>query len=315
MKHFIVFSDGCDKEIFTQISNMNEFDVHPSPKITQEELTQLLPKINGIVIRSATKINQEFLESAKNLKYVIRAGIGTDNIDKEACKKRGISVSNTPGGNTNSAAEHAIALMFTVLRKTALANLSMSQGKWEKPLFTGMEIWTKKIGIIGMGNIGKIVAKRLSGFEPQIIFYDPTVETIEMTNYKKVASLEELFSSSDIISLHLPLVKSTHNLITKKLLDLMPSHAIIVNASRGKIVNEDALYQALKENKIRGAGFDVFASEPLESDSKLRTLSNLVLTPHLGAATIEAQERIGEMALHQLKEFFINNNLLNEVTA
>ena len=311
MKPFIVMSDGFDKNLFETFKKDSRFEVHPQSKITQDELKNLLPKINGLVIRSATTVTPETLELAPNLKYVIRAGEGTDNIDKAACQAKGVKVSNTPGANSNSAAEHAIALMFTVLRKTALADKSMKEGKWEKSAFTGNELWKKKVGFVGFGRIGQIVAKRISGFEPEIFYYDPASNNIP--NAKKVNDLKEIFSNCDIISLHLPKMKETVNLITKDLLSLMKNDAILVNAARGGIVNEDDLYQILKDKKIRGAGFDVFAAEPMPDGSKLRELENIVLTPHLGASTHEAQVRVGEMAVDQLVEFFINNRLLNEV--
>lgn len=312
MRPFIVTADGFDTELFSILTGVDGLEVHPQKKVTQGELKELLPRIHGLIIRSATTVNEELLELAPQLKYVIRAGEGTDNIDKAACQKRGVKVSNTPGANNNSAAEHAIALMLSLLRKTPWAHQSMSEGRWDKALFSGNELSGKTIGILGLGRIGQIVAKRLQGFDPQILFYDPFVS--ESPLGKKV-DLETLFKESDIVTLHSPLTPETKNLVTKKVLDLMPKHAILVNAARGGIVNQDDLYQHLKDKKIRGAAFDVFAQEPLEENSPLRQLDNMILTPHLGATTDEAQFRVGEMVIHQLKEFFLQNNLLNEVKA
>ncbi|MFZ8932758.1 MAG: hydroxyacid dehydrogenase [Bacteriovoracaceae bacterium] len=312
-KPHIVVCDGFDKTLFEELKNISEFNVHPTAKNTQEEIQGLLSNMSAAVIRSATKVDADFLEKAPNLKYVIRAGEGTDNIDKVSCQQKGVKVSNTPGANNNSAAEHAIALMFTVLRNTAYAHQSMMASKWEKAKFTGIELSNKKIGIVGFGRIGRIVAKRLAGFEPEVLFFDPFIKESDIPYAKKAENLEEIFSSCDIVTIHVPLMEQTRNLITKDLLEKMPSHSILVNASRGGILNEQDLYDTLKENKIRGAGLDVFANEPLEENSPLRELDNLVLTPHLGASTAEAQVRVGEMVIHQLKEFFINNNLLNEV--
>lgn len=313
-KPFIVVSDGMDQSVFSNLTSNSELEVHPSPKISQDELQGLLPKIDGLIIRSATKPNKEFLDKATNLKYIIRAGEGTDNIDKAYCAEKGIKVSNTPGANNNSAAEHALALMMTVLRKTAWAHASMSESKWDKSKFTGNELWNKTVGIMGFGRIGQLLCKRLQGFEPQVLFFDPGVEKTEFDYAKKVDTLEELFSKSDIVSIHTPLLDATKGIVDHKLLSLMKSDSILVNAARGKIVNEEDLYTTLTEKKIRGAGFDVFAEEPL-TESKLTSLDNIVLTPHLGGSTEEAQFRVGEMAAHQITEFFINNNLLNEVKA
>jgi len=315
MKPLIVVCDGMDKEVFKTLQDVSNFEVHPEPKNSQDTIQSLLPKASALVIRSATTITADFLEKAPNLKLVIRAGEGTDNIDKAACAAKGVKVANTPGANNNSAAEHAIALMMTVLRNTAAANATMKNGGWDKSKYTGIELANKKVGIVGFGRIGQIVAKRLMGFEPEILFFDPFIETSDLPYAKKAKDLNEIFSTCDIITLHTPLMDKTKGMINAELLNLMPAHAIIVNASRGGIVDEDALLDTLKSGKIKGAGFDVFATEPLEESSPLRSLDNIVLTPHLGASTEEAQLRVGQMAVSQLQEFFLNSNLLNEVKA
>tara|TARA_R110000868_G_scaffold220597_1_gene471925 strand:- start:591 stop:1538 length:948 start_codon:yes stop_codon:yes gene_type:complete len=315
MKPFIIVPDGFDKNLFKQLQSNSNLEVHPESKVDQTKLKELLPKASGLVIRSATTITPELLELAPNLKLVIRAGEGTDNIDKKACAAKGVKVANTPGANNNSAAEHAIALMMTVLRKTAEADASMKRGEWEKSKFTGVELADKKIGIIGFGRIGQIVAKRLAGFDPEITFFDPMVEKCDIPYAKKETDLKKIFSSCDIISIHVPLMPATKGMISRELLEAMPAHAILINAARGGLVDEEALADILKNNKIRGAGFDVFATEPLDANNKLKDLGNLVMTPHLGASTEEAQVRVGQMAVHQLNEFFVNNNLLNEVKA
>ena len=313
-KPFILFSDGFDSKLFKDFKESSEFEVYEKSKVTRDELLAMGNKINGLVIRSATTVDQDLINHCPNLKYVIRAGEGTDNIDKKYCQDRGIAVSNTPGANSNSAAEHAIALIFTLLRKTAYAHQSMLTGNWEKNLFTGNELWKKKVGFVGFGRIGKIVAKRISGFEPKISFYDPFIESSMEQNWEKT-SIEKIFQESDIISIHTPLMDATKNLVDYKLLSMMKPDAILVNAARGGIINEADLYTILKEKKIRGAALDVFKTEPLEDNSMLRELDNIILTPHLGASTDEAQVRVGIMAAQQLREFFINNNLKNEVRA
>lgn len=314
MKPFILVSDGFDKNLFEQLKKNSELEVHPESKVTQDQLKTLLPKVHALVIRSATTVTPDLLELAPNLKLVIRAGEGTDNIDKVACGQKGVKVANTPGANNNSAAEHAIALMLSTLRMTAQADASMKSGKWDKASFTGLELSNKKIGIIGFGRIGQIVAKRLAGFEPEVMFYDPFATT-DIPYAKKEEDLKKIFSTADIITIHTPLLPQTKNMINADLLGAMKKEAILVNAARGGIVDEAALLETLKNKKIRGAGFDVFATEPLEDSSELRKLDNLILTPHLGASTEEAQVRVGEMVVHQLNEFFVNNNLLNEVKA
>jgi D-3-phosphoglycerate dehydrogenase len=312
MKPFIVVPDGLDKELFNGLKNNPHFEVYPESKVSRDQLKTLAPKVNGMIIRSATTVDQELIDLMPNLKLVIRAGEGTDNIDKKYAATKGVKAANTPGANNNSAAEHAIALMFSVLRKTSAADASMKKGEWDKNSFTGSELSNKTLGIVGFGRIGQIVAKRLSGFDLKILFYDPMVQKSDLPNATKVATVEEIFKAADVITIHVPLIEQTKNLVNKEMLSLMKPNAILVNAARGKIVDEEALYEALAAKKFLGAGFDVFAEEPLKN-SKLPTLSNIVLTPHLGASTVEAQERVGIMAVHQLEEFFVKNNLLNEV--
>lgn len=312
MKPFIVVPDGFDKALFEELKKNSNLEVHPSLKVSQEELKTLLPRVAGLIIRSATTVNAELLALAPNLKIVIRAGEGTDNIDKILCAEKGVKVANTPGANNNSAAEQAVALMMSCLRNIPFADKTMHEGKWEKNALTGLELWKKKVGIVGFGRIGQIVAKRISGFEPEVYFFDPITEKCEL-NSKKCLDLKQIFSECDIISIHTPLMPQTKGMINAELLGMMKKDAILINAARGGIVDEDALYTILKEKKIRAAGFDVFAVEPLPADSKLLELSNLIMSPHVGASTEEAQFRVGEMAVHQMNEFFVNSNLLNEV--
>lgn len=313
-KPFVLVCDGMDASIFKSLQDNSNLEVHPNKKCTQEEIMQVLPKADAIIIRSSTNPDKAFLDAATNLKYIIRAGEGTDNIDKAYCKEKGIKVSNTPGANNNSAAEHALALMLTVLRHTANANASMKTGEWNKAAFTGNELWKKKIGIVGFGRIGQLLCKRLQGFEPEVMFFDPGVTNTEFDYATKVDSVAEIFKTCDVISIHTPLIDATRNMVNTDMLNHMKPNAILINAARGNIVVEDDLYNHLKEGKIKGAGFDVFSKEPL-SGSNLTELNNIVLTPHLGGSTEEAQFRVGEMAGHQVCEFLLNNNLLNEVKA
>jgi len=309
---YIVISDGFDEKIFRELSDESNLEIHPEKKLSRENLISLGEKVNGLVVRSATMVDQDLINQLPNLKYVIRAGEGTDNIDKKYCSDKGIRVSNTPGANSNSAAEHAVSLIMTTLRKTHTAHASMTKGKWEKSLFAGNELWKKTVGFVGFGRIGKIVAKRISGFEPNILFYDPFIEGDLEPNYQK-ATLEEIFQKSDIITVHTPLNEQTKGLVGEQLINLMKKSAILINAARGGVVDEEALAKALSNSSIAAAALDVFEQEPLDSNSPFINMPNVLLTPHLGASTAEAQIRVGLMAASQLKEFFINGNLLNEV--
>jgi D-3-phosphoglycerate dehydrogenase len=314
MRPFIVVPDGLDPVLFKQLQAEKGLEIHPKSKLTQDELKELLPRVNGLIIRSATTVNADILEKAPNLKLVIRAGEGTDNIDKKLCALKGVKVSNTPGANGNSAAEQAIALMFAVLRKTAAAHGSMLKGEWEKTKFQGNELTGKTVGLVGFGRIGQIVAKRIQGFDPKVLFSDPFIEKSDLT-YAHHATVDQIFKEADIISLHTPLLESTRGMVHKRLLETMKPTAILINASRGEVVNQPDLIEHLKAKKIRGAGLDVFDKEPLAKDSELLKLDNVVLTPHLGASTDEAQVRVGEMAMLQTIEFFLNNKLMHEVKA
>ena len=317
MKPFVVVADGMDEQQFAQLQGDELFEAHPKSKVSAQELRPLLEKLQALVIRSATQVNRELIESAPLLRYVLRAGEGTDNIDKVLCKERGIAVSNTPGANNNSAAEHAVALMMSTLRHIPAADHSMKSGKWEKSRLTGLELWKKRVGIVGLGRVGQIVAKRLQGFEVEVLFFDPFLSKAPqgLEYCRKATSLEEIFSSCAIVTIHIPLMEQTQNLITCKLLNLMGGDSVLVNAARGKIVDEGDLHTCLAERKIRAAAFDVFANEPLPEDSPLRSLDNFIMTPHLGASTAEAQSRVGQMVVGQLREFFARGTVLNQVAA
>ena len=313
MKPFVAIADGMHPDVFSRFVKSDRFEVHPQSSLSAARLEELLPRLEGLVVRSQTRVTGELLQKAPLLKYVVRAGEGTDNIDKVACGGRKVVVANTPGANNNSAAEHAIALMMTLLRETARADANMKKGGWNKSDYKGRELWKKRVGIVGLGRVGTILAKRLSGFEMTVGFYDPFLAGEPPPGMKRFDRLEDIFSESDIITLHVPLLDKTRGLVGEALLSHMPSHAILINAARGGVVDEEALCRHLEEKKIAGAALDVYEKEPLPEDSPLRSISNLVLTPHLGASTLEAQYRVGEAAVHQIEEFFLRNHIINEV--
>ena len=314
MKPFVVVADGMHPDVFSPFVESEQLHIHPQCPLSPQELEELLPRLEGLIIRSKTQVTRELLGKTPLLKYVVRAGEGTDNIDKIACQKQGVVVANTPGANNNSAAEHAIALMMTLMRETARADSILKEGGWNKSDFNGREMWKKRIGIVGMGRVGSILAQRLSGFEISTGFYDPFFKGKNPEGFERFRDIRELFSWSDIITLHVPLLEKTKGLVDKNLLSHMRPHALLINASRGGIVDEEALMEHLQDKKMAGAALDVFEREPLPKDSPLRKIPNLVLTPHLGASTDEAQYRVGEAAVHQIKEFFLNKKIINEVT-
>jgi len=266
----------------------------------------LLKKIKGfdvIIVRSKAQVTKELIDAGDKLKIIARAGAGLDNIDAKYVESKGIKVINTPGANLLSVAELTLGLALALLRHISEADKTTKQGLWEKKRFTGMEVSGKKWGIVGFGKISYLVAGLLSGFKCQILAYDPYVsKEVAASAGAKLVSLDELLKESDIISIHVPLLDSTRGLIGAKQLAMMKKSAIIINISRGGIIDEKALYDAVKEKRIQGAALDVFEKEPPDG-SPLLQLENTLYTCHLGAQTLEAQERVGtELVEKLLKE-------------
>ena len=288
-----------------------EVDVKTGMK--PEELKACIGEYHGLIIRSATKVTAEIVEAAANLKVVGRAGSGLDNVDKAAASKKGIVVMNTPGGNTITTAEHTIALMFALARQIPQATASMKQGKWEKKRFMGVELFNKTIGIVGIGNIGKHVARRALSLGMIVIGYDPYLsdENAKEMGIEKV-DLTTLFKRSDFITIHTPITSETKNLISTKTIQLMKDGVRIINCARGGIVNEAELYEALKKEKVAGAALDVFEKEP-PGENPLLTLDSVICTPHLGAATEEAQENVAVAIAEQVVDCLVNGVIRNAV--
>lgn len=281
--------------------------------MSPEELKACIGEYSGLVIRSATKVTADIINSAVTLKVVGRAGSGLDNVDKVAATKKGIVVMNTPGGNTVTTAEHTIALMFAMARQIPQATASMKEGKWEKKRFMGVELFNKTLGIVGIGNIGKQVARRALGLGMSVVGFDPYLseENAREMGIEKV-ELPALFSRSDFITIHTPITSDTRNLIGKKTIGMMKDGVRIINCARGGIVNEADLYEALKSGKVAGAALDVFEKEP-PGDNPLLTLNNVICTPHLGAATEEAQENVAIAIAEQVVDYLVNGVIRNAV--
>jgi len=257
-------------------------------EVVSEDMSRL-KDADVLCVRSKTKPNKEFIDSAPNLKLIIRGGVGIDNIDSAYCKEKGILVRNTPSASAIAVAELVIAQMLTIQRRIVEAHNSTSAGKWEKKQLKGAEIYRKTLGLIGVGRIATEVARRAKAFEMKVIAYDPYVKEHEIA---ELMSLEEVLKSADFISLHIPFTEETADLINKDTLGLMKANAVILNTARGKVINEDDLAEALKAGTIRYAGIDVYRQEPPEG-SPLIGLDNVLLTPHLGASTGENLQRIG----------------------
>ncbi|MDQ3696443.1 MAG: phosphoglycerate dehydrogenase, partial [Gemmatimonadota bacterium] len=251
------------------------------PGLEGEELARAIAEVDAVIVRSATKITREALADATRLKVIGRAGVGVDTIDVAAATERGIAVLNAPAGNTVSAAELTFALLLALVRRVAAADRSMRDGKWERTKFSGTELYGKTLGLVGAGRIGGEVARRARAFEMRVIVYDPYLnEERALALGAELASLDDLLAAADVLSIHVPLTESTAGLIGDRELGLMRPGAMLVNAARGGVVREEALVRALRERRIAGAALDVYEQEPLPADHPLRTLENVVLTPH-----------------------------------
>ena len=258
-----------------------------------ELLTELAKGVDAVLIRSATKMDQEAISAAKGLKVIARAGVGLDNVDIPSATTAGVMVVNAPTSNIVSAAELAISLLLASARFVVPANIALKGGKWARSKYTGAELFEKTLGIVGFGRIGQLVAQRMSAFGMNIVAYDPYLQPARAAQLgADLVSLDELLKRSDFITIHLPKTKETANLIGVEALKKVKPSVRIINAARGGVLDEAALFDALKEARVAGAGLDVFATEPC-TDSPLFALDNVVATPHLGASTDEAQERAG----------------------
>jgi len=270
-----------------------DFEIRNCDGANREELFRSIVDADAILVRSATKLDSEALSHAKKLRIIARAGVGLDNVDVAAATTQGIMVVNAPTSNITSAAELAVSLLLASARNIVPANIALKKGEWKRSKFTGIELSEKTIGIVGFGRIGVLVAQRLAGFGVHLIAYDPFVQPAKAATHNvKMVSLDELLEQSDFITVHLPKTPETAGLIGEEALKKVKPTVRIINASRGGIVNEQALFTALKEGRVAGAGIDVYDSEPC-TDSPLFTLDQVVSTPHLGASTDEAQEKAG----------------------
>ncbi|MEL6641675.1 MAG: phosphoglycerate dehydrogenase [Pseudomonadota bacterium] len=288
-----------------------DVDFQPDMGKDKDMLLAAIPHYDGLAIRSATKATAKIIEAAKNLKVIGRAGIGTDNIDKDAASKAGVIVMNTPFGNMITTAEHAIAMMFAVARQIPEASSSTHAGKWEKSKFMGVELTGKTLGVIGAGNIGGIVCDRAKGLSMKVQAYDPFLgeEKAAEMGVKKV-ELDDLLATSDFVTLHVPFTEQTANILSAENIAKTKKGVRIINCARGGLVDEEALAEALKSGHVAGAAFDVFAVEPA-TESPLFNLPNVVCTPHLGAATTEAQENVALQVAEQMSDYLLTGAVTN----
>jgi D-3-phosphoglycerate dehydrogenase len=300
----ILALDGIHADGLTLFRNEGWTVETAEPIKDQQQLAAKLKGFDAVLVRSATTVGAEAIADANELKVIGRAGAGVDTIDVEAATARGIAVMNAPDGNTLAAAEHAISLLFALARHIPRADAGMKAGEWPKAGLTGFELEGKRLGVIGLGRIGSTVARKAVGIGMEVAAYDPFLPVAAAARQSlPLKSLEELLAWADIITLHIPRTKETTNLIGEDQLRTMRKGSYLINAARGGLVDEEALLRLLDEGHLAGAALDTFATEPLQKDSPLRAHPKLILTPHLGASTGEAQQAVSTILARQIIEF------------
>src|ERR671922_2259735 len=300
----ILVTDPLAPQGLDVFKNAAGFEVDVRLGHKPNELRKMCADYDGWVIRSGTKITAELIKAANNLKVIGRAGVGFENIDVDAATKKGVVVMNTPGGNNVTTGEHTISLMMALARHIPQAVSSLKSGKWDRNKFIGVELCNKTIGIIGLGNVGRIVAERAAGLRMKVIGYDPFIpaENIALLGVEP-ASLEEIFTKSDFITVHVPLTPETQGLINRETFAKMKSGVRIINCARGGIIDENDLAEAIKQGKVAGAALDVYVDEPPSVDHPLIKMDQVITTPHLGASTDEAQLNVAVAVAEQMVEF------------
>jgi len=300
----ILITDSLAPQGLEVFKRNPDFEVDERLGLKSEEIRKIIADYHGWVIRSGTKVTAEVIEAARNLKVIGRAGIGVDNVDVEAASKKGIVVMNTPGGNNVTTAEHTISLMLALARHIPQAVASLKAGQWNRDRFVGVELCNKTLGIIGLGNVGRIVAERALGLRMKVLAHDPFVPPENAAQLGvEMVRLEEVFEKSDFITVHVPLTSETRGLINRKTFAKMKPGVRIINCARGGIVDEKDLEAALREGKVAGAALDVFVEEPPPRNHPLISMDQVVTTPHLGASTDEAQLNVAIAVAEQMVDF------------
>ncbi len=281
---------------------------------TEEELLPLVKDASAMAVRSETKVTKAILEAAPEMRIVGRAGVGVDNIDIEAATQNGVIVMNTPGGNTTATCELTFSMMMALARNIPQAHGSMSTGEWNRKAFKGVELYGKTLGILGMGRIGGEVARRAIAFGMRVMAFDPYITPSRAKALQvELASLDDIYAAADFITVHMPMTDETRGMLNKGTFATMKPSVRLLNCARGGIINENDLCAALKEGKIAGAALDVYESEPLAEDSPLRSCPNLILTPHLGASTVEAQDNVGLEVAQGIADYLLHGSLMNSI--
>jgi len=301
----ILICDKLDKLTIEELEKIGDC-IDVSQESNKEEIIkENIVDAEIVLIRSDTHLTKELIAISKNLKIIGRAGVGTDNIDLVEASKRNIHVTNTPEANVISAAELAVGLIISAARNITIANNSVKEKDWERSQFVGIEMHKKQLGLIGFGKVAKLVSTRMQSFDMKIVFYDPFIES--STEMEEKVELDELLMNSDFVSIHVPKNKETENLISKEKLSLMKEGSIIVNTSRGGLIDEQEVFNLVNEKKLYSAGLDVYEKEPPEIDKEYEK-SKVITLPHLGASTKEAQLRAGQQIIQNIKDI-LNDDL------
>ncbi len=312
----VLVADAIAADGLAPLRSDSRFELIEKPGLAGAALKEAIAGMDAVLVRSATKITRESLELADTLKVIGRAGVGVDTIDVDAATERGIAVLTAPAGNTISAAELTFALILALARRVPAADRSMRAGQWDRKSFNGTELQGKTLGLLGAGRIGSEVARRARAFGMRVLADDPVLTDDRARSVGlELAPLDEIMREADIISVHVPLSDATTNLIGEPQLAMMKPSAFLVNVARGGVVDERALTKALTERRIAGAALDVFSQEPLPADDPLRALDNVVLTPHLGASTVEAQHSVALEISDAVRAALLEGDLSRAVNA
>lgn len=316
MSFRVLSTDKISSEGLGPLLSDDRLEVVREDDSSTDSFRAALGQAHALLVRSATKVTDDLLQSAPLLRVVGRAGVGVDNIDIPACTRRGVAVFNAPAGNTVSAAELAFAMIMASVRAVPEADRSVRAGEWARSRFKGAELQGKTLGLVGAGRIGGEVARRARAFRMRVVIYDPFLTPERVAELEGTGmELDEVLREADVVTLHVPLTESTRGLLDRHRLSLMKPTAHLVNASRGGVVDEEALAEALREGRIGGAALDVFTQEPLPMDSPLRDAPNLILTPHLGASTVEAQERVAYEVSQAIRGALVEGELAGALNA
>jgi len=311
----VLIADAISQRGVDELSRDGAIEAAVKTGLSEKELVDLIPDFSGLVVRSQTRVTAGVLNAGTKLRVVGRAGVGVDNVDVETATRCGIIVLNAPGGNTISTAEHAFSLLLSAARKIPQADANVRSKNWDKKNFEGVELYNKTLGVIGMGRIGSELSRRAIAFGMRVVAYDPYLSATRARSLQVelVDELDDLLTSADFISLHTPLTAETRHILDAARLQRSKRGVRIINCARGGLIDENALLKALQDGHVAAAALDVFETEPLPAESPLRGAPNLVLTPHLGASTAEAQESVGIEIAHSIRAALLEGTIRNAV--